>query len=497
MERQMSLDAILSFENRYRADHQQEHALLVDARGQMVVQRDGGVDSVEFDTAELESARGGLMTHTHPKDLPPSPADLAMAAEYQLTLRAVGNAPETGEQFDYTVNLSRVNAQGIKRAFEDAQEQAERELAHKPYGDLRWQRESRHLALRRLADAYGFFYERKMHAVLSESRRQQSRLGNLSHTEQVMRQQVFAPLSAQLVNSLTRLSVQGRVPMAAHEQVMRDVATFTQRAMLGQPDQQGVLAAYSIQRGEIVPRSPYFTALWGLMREAATQAVQYHATMMRQYLDADMVRLFGMATISPHEAMHEAVDPLSPWVGVDGKQLSDRIWVAAGDMRRKLAGYLSNAIASGKSVPTIAAELENYLVKGKSGGFGNLSYEAMRLARTEVAYAYARADSAAAQQNPFVESYSFFTSPKHQCCDICDTVEANSPYPKDDVEHLPPQHPECICSVLWNLVKAPLAVAKALKQKVMDAISRGVQSVVDVIGPLHRQFVDMLFRRMR
>lgn len=494
----LSFPSLDAFERRYRRDHAQEHGLLLDSRGCRIVERAGDVDSIEFNPAELERAIGGLLTHNHPRVLPPSCADLVLASRYGLTLRAYGITQDTGKAYDYTVNFASPNAslsKTIESVFDDFMEQAERELAPGRYSDLEWERQARHLAVTRLARQFEFSYQRVERAVpLGETtRRERSRLDTLSATESIIRSEVLQPLSAALIRMLTRGSVQGCVPVEALDRVRLETGALVQKAMLGKPDQTGALQPFLVRRGEVIPNSVYAVSLWKLMRVATAMAIQYHADIMRKYLPDDLRRAFESATISPVEHQLSEIgddepsfSPLYLWSGPDGRKLSDRIWNAAGDMRRKLDDYLTNAINSKQPVEQIAAGLDQYLVNGAG------SYEAMRLARTEVAFAHSRADSASAQGNPFVETYSFFTAPVHKCCDVCDDVEAGSPYPKNDMKHLPPQHPECICGVIWNMVSNIKQAVISLRQKIDLALSAARRSIADFIGPLNKQFLDVL-----
>lgn len=504
--------ALADFERRYRNDHFQEHGLLLDKHGYKVVERAGDIDSVSFQASELEKARYGVLTHNHPRALPPSGADIALAAEYGLTVRAYGVAPDTGQIFDYTVKMpdgSHQYAQAITDVFDDVLEQAEIELAGQSYGDLQWQRESRHLAVQRLARRFRFQYQRahKQVPVNETAQREQKRLDVLGSVDSTMRDAVFEPLYANVMRVLLRHAAgQNSVPASAILHVQADVNALVQKTFLGTPDRNGTLAAYHVNRGEVIPRSAYFVALWGLMRHAASVAVEWHADLMRKELPADLLRAYQMATLNPFteslSEMTEPFDPLHLWTGPDGKQLSDRIWVVAGDMQRKLNGYLTSAISGGKGTPQIAQELEQFLIPGVkhtrvNTPFGNLSYEALRLARTEVAFAHARADSLAAQSDPFVESYRVVTAPRHACCDECDLWEASGPYPKSDMTHLPPAHPSCICSLSWETVKSIPNVIAALAEHLKQAVAKATKSIFDFISPLSKRFVDMLFRGTR
>lgn len=487
---------LAAFEHRYRRDHAREHAILLDHRGSLVVERTGDADSVQFTPDELNRACMGYLSHIHPHAKPPSSADLSVAAENGLLLRAVGNVPGTGEKFDYTVKMpvpSRQLAEAILASFDQEVAAATKELTRQPYDQATLEREARHLAIIRLAKRYGFAYERVHRgASVSETvRHEAARLSVLSGLEDALYLGVFKPLHDSLSRVLARNSLSdGTLDIASLERVRQESGRLIQRALLGAPAQDDTISPYQQVGGKVVPRSVYFKAVFGSMVEAAKAAVERHADMMRRYLPEDLRRAFEFATVSPFEGTlgeDPQYDPLHLWVGPDGKQLSDRIWNVAGDMRRQLDNYLTEAIANRRSVGQMTAELERFLMPGKG------TYEAYRLARTEVAAAYARADFAAAQGNPFVETYQPFTAPKHQCCDECDLIVAQGPYKKDDSTHLPPYHPLCICGVLWNVVQDVKKVVEGLYQKLKEAIAEGRQAFVDIVGPLSRRFIEILF----
>ncbi len=495
-------DLIAAFEQRYR-NAEREHALLLDSFGSVVVERGGDESEVKFSLQQLERACMGSLTHNHPHAMPPSGEDLALAAKYGLMLRAVGQTRE-GEQIDYTVRMnapSQQTADAIMRGFGIETKRAEGELVNRRWGDEQWYRESRHLAVERLAEQFGFSYQRHIHqAPVSEMGRNQDdqRLNLFAEAEQVMTQDVFRPAFAQIAQVITRNADQsGYVPVRQLEYVRQEVSRIVTHMMLGKPTQHGALAPYSIHNGKVIPDSPYFSALWKLIQRAAELAISYHADMMRKYLPADIQRLFEMAKVNPFEApvsVHEMddtptpliYDPLRRWA--DGKTLSDRIWSAAGDMRRKLDEYLAGAIGRGVPAAQMARDLESFLLQGKG------SYEARRLARTELAAAYSHADSAAAQMNPFVETYTPMTVPTHQCCDQCDVEQQNGPYPKADTSHLSPFHPECLCKIVWHTVKNVQAVIAYLRQQIERGLSGATQSIVDLLNPLAQNFNSMIFR---
>ncbi len=331
------------------------------------------------------------------------------------------------------------------------------------------------------------------------------RLDGLAQVDPILARDVFQPFATQVTSLVARhADSRGVVPIQYLPSVRQGAERLVVQTMLGRTgNQEGVPHPYVERGGQVYPLSAYFTALFHLMRQAAAQAVDFHADLLRRYLPPDLIALLERATLDPFspdvhelaaEDLHLDYDPLHTWIGPDGKQLSDRIWIATGDMRRRLDAYLTQAIVRGVPVPQMAKELEVYLVPGRQPESGSLSYEALRLARTEVAAAGSRAASAAAQMNPLVQSYSFFTAPEHQCCDNCDEIEANSPYDKRDTSHLPPAHVNCICGVIWHLIEDVGTLVNRLIDQVKDAIRRGVHSFAEWIGPLSKKFLSLLFR---
>lgn len=500
------------FEKRYYTDHQQEHAALYDGTGRLVVARQGDEDSVEFTPQELGRACGGVLTHNHPHGKPPSKADLALAARNALTLRAVGTTPD-GKAYAYTVMMSNYSeqlAQRIEAMFDDLVYQAEEQLSAL-FTQPKLEREARNLVIQKLALRYNFGYRRVALApqVFSEMNKAElARLDVLGHTYQMMRD-VFQPMHSNISHILTRNAHQGVIPLAHMDTVRTLVASQVVNTILGKPRPDGVLLPYSTVRGKVVSNSAYFTGLWNLLHLAASAAIAKHAAIMRKYLPVDLVKSYEYAMTNPfqqdiqemdEEDIFPAYDPLHLWIGPDGKQLSDRIWNVAGDLRRKLDNYLTDAIRSSKSVQQMALELEDFLLPKPEQmplpgleQWQHLNYEALRLARTETASAHARADWLAGQRNPFVEKYQPRVSPGHKGFDQCDIEEANGPYPKDDPAHIPVFHANCMCTIFWIEVPRPQEVVKTLRQKIEQANVAMKAAITDFIGPLSKRFLNLLF----
>jgi hypothetical protein len=486
---------IAAFEQHYRSDHQQEHALLLDAQGKTIVERTGGIDEVTFTPAELNQACLGVLTHNHPEGKPLSKDDLALAARYGLTIRAVGITPDTHQYYEYTAKFptySEPLAQAILDRFDSEVERAQAELAGHDYAPPELEREARNLAVERLAARFGFIYSRvhpmRIHEMVQTSH-EAKRLDVLTEVETAIRRDVLLAIHAQIGHILQQnTGPKGIVPLERLESVRLEAARAVVQVILGQPTQDGMFQPYTTLRGQVSPNSVYFATLWKLFWKAAEAARAKQAAIMRKYLPPDLQRALEYATVDPFVAgVQEMDEPIHEWPGPDGKRLVDRIWGVAGDLRRRIDTFLREAIGRGLPTAEIDHDLQDYLINGSGG------YEALRLARSDTAKVYSRTDLKAARQNPYVAMYQPYTSPAHKGIDICDEMVAGGPYPADDTEHLPTYHPECLCGEEWIEVDDPAAVTERIREEVKRANAGDKRSIADLIGPLSRKFLSLLF----
>lgn len=147
-------------------------------------------------------------------------------------------------------------------------------------------------------------------------------------------------------------------------------------------------------------------------------------------------------------------DALHKFIGSDGYCLSDRIWRAEAMTRNKIDRLLAHHIRAGTAAVDIASELEEFLQRERVGvrtrkPYGTWgSYDARRLARTEITAALGRGVIAAADANPFVDQISWHLSPNRtgdwDCA--CPDNAANSPYPVTAVPPFP-SHPHDMCTL--------------------------------------------------
>lgn len=268
-------------------------------------------------------------------------------------------------------------------------------------------------------------------------------------------------INAQLVRTAT---LDGAIPLT-RAQALRDAIGAAVTATFLGGASGGELRPFQVVAGRVVPLSPYMTVLWRHVEAASRVAVDQHAAQMRQHLHnaPDVLRALERATVNPFARTPRVAeqadfnprpflsyDPLHRFVRPDGYTLSDRIWRTSVETRRKIDQLLTEGIAQGKGALELANELEAFLQPGRGLRVTNKPYgttasaDAMRLARTEIAAAHARAGLMSANLNPFVGGYQPTLSRQHPKLDECDEAVAGGPYPLDDLAHLPPYHPHCV-----------------------------------------------------
>lgn len=152
----------------------------------------------------------------------------------------------------------------------------------------------------------------------------------------------------------------------------------------------------------------------------------------------------------------------------DGLYLSDRIWSKSQRYRKNMTDIIQAAVAEGQDCSKTARSLEQYVLKGRKtlaseypnlmARIGNrvprnVSYEALRLARTEMTAAFGDATVSAAKVSPSCRGIKYILSASHPKPDICDDITGTDKhglgigvYPIDEAP-LYPFHPCCLCIV--------------------------------------------------
>jgi hypothetical protein len=102
----------------------------------------------------------------------------------------------------------------------------------------------------------------------------------------------------------------------------------------------------------------------------------------------------------------------------------------------------------------------------------NVSYDAMRLVRTEISQAFNQASYTSAFMNPFVAGMDWRLSPRHPKADICDTLATigmggerlRPAYPIEN-SPTPPAHPNCLCTASPAVRDDNATVIEALREQ--------------------------------
>ena len=152
----------------------------------------------------------------------------------------------------------------------------------------------------------------------------------------------------------------------------------------------------------------------------------------------------------------------------NGLYLSDRIWEQSENYRTIMRDLIQESVAIGQDAVKTARMLQQYVRQGaqtlakdypnmmkrmKGRIPGNISYEALRLARTEMTAAFGEGTIAAARVSPSYIGMKWVLSHSHPMVDICDTLAEHDEglgrgvySPGDEPPY--PAHPNCICTLV-------------------------------------------------
>lgn len=158
-------------------------------------------------------------------------------------------------------------------------------------------------------------------------------------------------------------------------------------------------------------------------------------------------------------------EPVLQWRDTRGYALSDRIWAVGELTAKQIDDLLAEAINTGMGSLPLSRRLERFLLPGRelprtTRPYGtDASFNAMRLARSEITRAHSIATDAAARLNRFVTRMYYKLSAVHKpdSGDPCEKHAAHSiandgfpvgqcPLPMVDT------HPHCICYVTQGTV---------------------------------------------
>lgn len=328
---------------------------------------------------------------------------------------------------------------------------------------------------------------------------------------------LFSGIATYASSAITRRAgPDGTIPRGATYELQQAIGERITRVFVGRT-RSGDMAPFEIlSDGSLYPLSPYMRALQEQVTEATRIEVEAQAALMRRQLRRapDVRAAFERARLNPLEVAQRLAeqtvfhpnpfaiyDPWHLWVDPNGYRLSDRIWNTAGQTRRQIDRYLEESIARGRSALDMSRELEQFLLPGRQlvrtrAPYGtDASYDAMRLARTEITRAAARADELSALMNPFVQGVRNVLSPSHPCCDICDEAAAAGPWPKDKIpgQYRIPLHCHCMCYLAYEMIGGD--EQKRILDELRGEIGIAREGLLALVGPLLvQQFTQILLR---
>lgn len=163
----------------------------------------------------------------------------------------------------------------------------------------------------------------------------------------------------------------------------------------------------------------------------------------------------------------------------DGKTLSQRIWNITGKNGSDIDKLIKRAIIEQKNTSDLARELEMYMNSGIArpqktfipGISRDISYQAVRLARTSISHSMLESCVQASMDNPYSLGLKWNLSSEHtsrlakfgRMSDVCDTYAKQDLYDLGSgvypAEKYPLGHPNCLCYSTDVLV--PLEEASA------------------------------------
>lgn len=156
----------------------------------------------------------------------------------------------------------------------------------------------------------------------------------------------------------------------------------------------------------------------------------------------------------------------------DGLNLSQRVWRLENGGLNDIRALLSSAFVERTNAEDLARRIEGQLgvnqdlprwteerlygmdarqraqstaglLRSPTQRSEGISYNALRLARTELQYAHHAVATEIARHAPWVLKRNVVLSPTHPKIDVCDELVGTNPHPKD--AELLPAHPNCLC----------------------------------------------------
>lgn len=189
------------------------------------------------------------------------------------------------------------------------------------------------------------------------------------------------------------------------------------------------------------------------------------AVAIRNGISFDKVLLRIGLDRSAYRALLSAVDDIADRnvksmlrrVTGDRIPLSTQVYKTRQIADEWVQSLVDKAIGRGVNARELAKEVRSSIRPDTRGG---VSYAAMRLARTEIGFAYHEASKEDNADRPWVGSVSWKLSKSHPKADICDLLAERGPYEKESVPSKRDSHPQCLCYLVPNPIDEDVFVDK-------------------------------------
>lgn len=261
------------------------------------------------------------------------------------------------------------------------------------------------------------------------------------------------------------------------------------------------VALLAFRRGE--PQSPYGRIVLAGTAQVSRDVVVRHAGVMREMLKQDPEIAAWLSRARTDGNLFGRMmrgQPVLTWPDTRGYALSDRIWQMSESTLARIDALLDEGIAQGRAAVKIAKDLERFLLPERRGvttrtPYGTVgSFDARRLARSEITRAASMAGYASGLTNPFVVRARYHLSGSHDlknCDGTCDQHyaedQANGGFEPDAVP-LPmlDTHPQCMCYITHEVADRTAVVAQLRRNMEQDLTETAGQS-----APLTPMLVDL------
>lgn len=235
------------------------------------------------------------------------------------------------------------------------------------------------------------------------------------------------------------------------------------------------------------PVTPYARIIMDGAEAVTRGVITRHASEMQRLLrDApDVLRWLNGPVRIPFRDTFMTHQPIGLWRDVRGYTLSDRIWRTNEQTIARIDALLADGITRGRAAVDIAKDLERFLLPTRRRvvtrtPYGTIgSFDARRLARSEITRAASLSTYVAGVTNPFVTRARYHLSGVHDpknCDGSCDNHaaedQANGGFPPGEVP-LPmiDTHPQCMCYITHETADLEQVIGSLREQMNEDLVS--------------------------